>query len=39
MVTEDDGSYVNYIRRVRAGVKYLFSDNSEGYSLNFGYTF
>ena len=39
VVTEDDGSYVNYIRRVRAGVKYLFSDNSEGYSLNFGYTF
>lgn len=34
-----DGGDVNYLKRLRGGVKYLFSDNSTGYSLNFGYTF
>lgn len=38
-VIETDADYVNYIRRLRAGAKYIFSDQSHGYSLNFGYTF
>ena len=38
-LTRHEGGYVNYLKRLRGGVKYLFSENSSGYSLNFGYTF
>lgn len=36
---ESQGGYVNYLKRLRGGVKYLFSENSSGYSVSFGYTF